>query len=176
MNLHEAIQGTYDGKHPVEVVNYVGNNKDRFAQLVQVFLGDNVRATHYGSHVINALLEKHPELISPHLPHFIKLLSQPVNDTIKRSIVRTFSFIELPEDTFGEVYENCTILLNNPKEAVAIRVFSMTVMFNICKHYPELGHELKEMVILAMDNSDKPAIQSRGKRTLKGLDKLLNEV
>lgn len=172
MNILEELEQSYTNSNPNHIAEFIGNDPDRFAQLVAHFVHGKVRVTHHASHAINRCIHKHPHLIAPHLRNFTDLLATPINDTVKRNIVRTFQFIDLPEELLGDVFDNCAVLLNNPNEAVAIRAFSMTVLFNICRQYPELKEELKAMLLLAIENSDKPGILNRGRKTLKALDQL----
>jgi hypothetical protein len=60
-------------------------------------------------------------------------------------------------------------LLINPNEAIAVRAFSMTVLFNISKKEPDLKNELK-LILAELVNSDSAAIKNRAKHILKEID------
>lgn len=172
MNLKSELERPYTKAYPEQIANYVGSNANRFDQLMTLFLGDHVRITHHGSHAINASIKKHPQLILPYLEQWTSLLSTPINDTVKRNIIRTFQFINIPENIQGQLFENCSKLLINPQTSVGIRAFCITVLYKICEIHHDLKPELEEMIYMAMEHSDKPAIHFRGKKTLKLLDKL----
>jgi hypothetical protein len=55
------------------------------------------------------------------------------------------------------------------KEAIAIKAFSMSVLYNCCKIYPELKVEVIPILedVLVRDKSK--GIQSRGRKVLKQL-------
>ncbi len=56
--------------------------------------------------------------------------------------------------------------LTNPSESIAIRVFSMTVIFNISKPYPDLLNELQLAIHHLVETESSAAILSRSKKTL----------
>jgi hypothetical protein len=56
--------------------------------------------------------------------------------------VRLLQFSEIPKSLQGLAAEVCFRFLNDIKQPVAIRCFSMTVLANLCKVYPELKNEL----------------------------------
>ena len=70
----------------------------------------------------------------------------------------------------GITLEYCFQLLNNPKEAVAIRVFAMTVLYNLTLQEPDLAHELYDSIEMHMEGA-LPGYKSRGGRILELLNK-----
>jgi hypothetical protein len=56
-------------------------------------------------------------------------------------------------------------------DPIAIKVFSMTVLFNISKNVPEFRDELAIIIEDQMPYGS-AGFKSRGKKTLKGLSKL----
>lgn len=61
--------------------------------------------------------------------------------------------------------------LNSGREPVAVKVFSMTVLFNIVQVYPELSEEL-EISIEEQMPFGSGGFKSRGRKVLKDLSKL----
>jgi hypothetical protein len=55
-------------------------------------------------------------------------------------------FITIPKSLQGLAATVCFGLFQNPKEPIAIRVFSMTVLAGIAQDQPELKNELKIMI------------------------------
>jgi hypothetical protein len=84
--------------------------------------------------------------------------------------MRLLQFIELPKKWQGRVLELAFNSLNDRKEPVAVRVFSMAVIHNIIRqnNYPELGHEL-EMILSEGLQTGSPAFRSRAVKILREL-------
>ena len=62
---------------------------------------------------------------------------------MKRNTVRVLQDVKIPENMHGILTDICFQYLQNPSEAIAIKVFSMTIIHNLTKQYPELKEELK---------------------------------
>ena len=94
------------------------------------------------------------------------------HDAVKRNTVRLLQGVDLPEELMGRVVDICFKFLLDVKEPVAVRVFSMQVLYNICLKEPELADELRIVIEEFMPHGT-AGFKSRGKRILKGLQKLL---
>ena len=134
------------------------------------FFSTELRVNQRASWPVGKIGERHPELIRPYLPKMIEHLDQPSHAAVKRNTVRILADIELPEDLLGPTYERCFGYLNDPEEPIAIRVFSMSVCFNITKVYPELGDELYEAIEFYLPHGS-AGFKSRGKKVMKALKK-----
>jgi len=64
----------------------------------------------------------------------------------------------------------CFEWLNDPAEAIALKIYSMTILYKISNTYPDIKPEL----ISSIENEipkNSPAIRGRGRRILKRLYK-----
>ncbi len=64
--------------------------------------------------------------------------------------------------------DSCFTFLSDPKEPIAVKVFSMSVLANITKKQPELRDELRIVIEDQLPYST-PAFKSRGGKILKEL-------
>lgn len=153
------------------MVTYVGNSPKRFAALVEVFFNGPYRVTQRAAWPLSACVENHPDLIKPHLK---KILQQTVKagqpDAVKRNTIRLLQYIPIPKSLQGLAADVCFQLLANPKEPVAIRAFSITVLTGLAKMEPDLKNELIPLVEQQLPYST-PAFISRANRALKELKK-----
>lgn len=173
MDLKTTLLAEHSKAQTMKIVNYIGNNQKRFDQLLDLFLTNEYRISQRAAMAVGHACDAHPYFIEPHLEKVIKnLQDNSVHDAIKRNTVRILQDIDIPEDLLGLAADICFDYLNDPKIAVAIRVFSMTVLFNICKKEPELANELK-LVIEDHYEHGTTGFKSRGKKVLKQLNKLL---
>ena len=85
---------------------------------------------------------KRQALLLPYVSELLSALENPKHDAIVRNTFRTFQFMDFPEDIEGQVFDVSLSFLMDINNAVAIRVFSMTVCANICMKYPELASEI----------------------------------
>jgi len=126
------------------VVEFVGSNPKKMKALMSFFLDDkwHWRYNQMAAWPVGFIGRRQPELIKPYLKDMVKLLSNPAHDAVARNTVSIFQEIEIPEEIEGELYERCFEFLSDPKVAVAIRAFSITVLSKIAYKYEDLRAEL----------------------------------
>jgi hypothetical protein len=144
MNLRDEILAEHSKRQTAKVVDWVGDDPERFAELMKQFLGPVYRITQRAGWPLSNCVERHPNLIKP---YFGKLLAQidrdDVHVAVKRNVVRLLQFVDIPPRYQGRIFEACYSLLDDPNEPVAVRCFSMTVAAKIAKDSPELMDELR---------------------------------
>ena len=88
---------------------------------------------------------------------------------VKRNIMRLLQDIEIPKPLYGTLTDKCFALLD-PKETIAVRVFSMTVLANIAKQEPDLKKELR-IVIEDQLPYGSAGFLSRARKVLKEINR-----
>jgi hypothetical protein len=170
MDLKKEILKEHSKKQMTKVVDYVGDNPNRFKGLIQVFLAGPYRVTQRASWPLSYCVEKHPHLIKPHLKTILDYLPKPdVHDAVKRNIIRLLQYIEIPKKLQGKIADICFGFLQDKKEPVAVRVFSMSVLTAIASENPDLKRELKLIIEDALPHAS-PAFLSRARKVLKELN------
>ena len=106
---------------------------------------------------------------------FAVLKRNSEKDGILRNGIALLALIEIPSTKLTEVYDFCFTILRNKKRAIAVKVFSIEVCYNIAEPFPELLVELalqiEENLMIQGDIS--PGIYSRGNRYLKKINQRL---
>ena len=172
MNLREFILEEHSKSHTTAIVNWVGEDKKRFAELVSVFLAGEYRVTQRASWPLSLCVESHPALVVPHLGKLLRNLEKPgLHPAVVRNTMRLLQEIEVPEKYLGRLVDTCFSLVQKNDSPIAIRVFAMTVLVNIVKREPELKREVKELIESLMDEGS-PGIKSRGRKMLAILEKI----
>ena len=169
MDLRAAIIKEHSKKQAVLIANYIGNNQDRFDMLMHLFLTDEYRVTQRAAYAISHCTDRHLNLVIPHLPAMVEYLKDKnAHIAVRRNIVRILSQIDLPEDLMGTVATLCFDFIIDPKEAVAVKIYSMEVLYNLTLKEPGLKEEL---VLVIEENMayGSAGIRSRGNKILKKL-------
>jgi len=63
------------------------------------------------------------------------------------------------------------LYIQDPKQAIAVRAFAMTVAFNISKSHPELINELLLILQHILVNEQSAGVKSRAKQIIKVITK-----
>ena len=147
-------------------------NKKLFEEILYLTLNENTKYALRASRVLHFCSKHEPELIKPFLDELITGLKTIKNDSIRGNILSIFYEIELPddEDFLGELTQICFEFLNGQSERESLAVYSIDILYKICKFYPELKNELIQNIQVLLPHK-KAAFHCRGNETLKKLKK-----
>jgi len=168
MNLRNTILQEHSKKHTVKIVNYIGNNQQRFDELIKLFLGNEYRVTQRAAWPLSYCVQAHPNLIRKHLKKIILNMKKSVHPAVKRNTVRFLQNMDIPENLQGITTDICFEMLNSKNEPIAVKVFSMTVLSNISKSHPGLSKELKLSIEAQLPYAS-TGFQNRANKILKKL-------
>jgi dihydroorotase len=167
LHLKEEILKEHSKAQTQKIIDWVSTSQQRFDELVQLFLGDEYRVTQRAAWSLSYIAVAHPQLAKKHLPAFIKLLGNPkLHKAVRRNVVRLLQFVDIPMKLHGEVMNYCFDFIADVNEAAAVKAFSLTVLENLSKKYPEIKGEIKTIIEERWDY-ETPAFHSRAKKFLK---------
>lgn len=111
--------------------------------------------------------------VTPFLVKLIDNLKTPnLHNGVIRNTLRLFQKHPVPKKQESFLLDKCFEYIKNPSEAIAVRAFAMTVIFNISKPYPELLDELLLVLNDLSIHENGPGIRSRLKNIIKEINKL----
>lgn len=174
MDIEKELLREHSKAQASRIAQYVSEDQKRFDLLMKLFLKGEYRLTQRAAWVVSNAFELHPPLIKKYIKDLFDYLEKPgIHDAVKRNILRIFQYLEFSEAESGRVYDLAFAFFTNRSEPIAIRVFAMTVLGNICKKYPELKNELIPLIEEELNQEEvQPAYISRARKTLKQLAKL----
>jgi hypothetical protein len=171
LDIKKELLKEHSKAQAVKISNYIGDDPEKFNQLITLFLADEYRVTQRAAWVVSHCADQYPKLIEPHLEQLILNLKNQVHVAVKRNTVRVLQDVEIPEELLGETADICFNLMQSGEETIAVKVFAMTVLGNICVKFPELKNELIPLIEDQMPYGS-AGFKSRGKKILKNLTKL----
>jgi hypothetical protein len=167
---HSSKRSPSDKRNTVRLAQWVGTDKSRFKELMELFLKGEYRVTQRSAWIVRHCAQQHPHLLAPYLEPMLKRMMEPgVHVAVKRNVIGILQDIEIPRRLYGKVASLCFGFLES-NEPIAVRVFSMTVLANIAQHEPDLKKELRLIIEQRMP-WEGPAFRARGKKVLKILGK-----
>lgn len=138
MDLKKLLNKGQTKAQTVQIIDYVDVNKDRFKQLVSIYLEGPYRITQRAAWPLSYCVQRHPELITPQLNEILDFLNKPnTHDAVRRNTFRLLQYIEIPSRFHAKVINLGFTYLADKKQAVAIRVFAMSVLANLTEAVPE---------------------------------------
>lgn len=169
MIIEQEILKEHSKHQSVKIANWIGDDAERFAKLMDLFLNGEYRVVQRSAWIVSCCGEKYPRLLKPWLTKMLKKTKEDgVHDAVKRNVVRTLQFVDIPRSLQGTVANLCFDFLTSVDAPIAVKAFSMTVLANIAQKEPDLKKEIA-LVINEMLPYGSTGIQARGKKILKQL-------
>lgn len=160
------------GKQKVqEVVDLCIAQPSCCALLIKCLYEEDPQLQKASAWVVGHLGEQCPQMLAPYLQKLLERLTTTKSAAVKRNIFRLLQFQEWPPEVHASLFNTAIAALENSKEAVAVRVFAMSVAVNICKAEPRLADELILLIEANMTGASAGFV-SRGKKSLKVLNRL----
>lgn len=152
------------------VSNAVGNDADKFAIVLEIACRDIKQISARAGSVIARCLEKDKTLIKPHVDFIIKHLNNCKIDGTKRCLLKALTFCKNLEqnENAGILVDICFNYIINPKESIAVKAYSMHILFDIAQAIPDLKRELKDTISTILPEAS-TGIKTLGKKLLKKL-------
>ncbi len=163
----ETILAEHSKANCNRIIKWVGDNPLRFDELFNLFLNDEYRVVQRAAWPLSYIVIAHPRLIQKHFSKMLKNLHKHgIHDSVKRNTLRLLQEIYIPQRFHGEVMNTCFDYIISPTEKPAIKAFSLTVLDNLSKQYPDIKQELKTVIEDRWD-FETAAFHSRARKILK---------
>lgn len=169
--LRNEIIREHSKKQTVKLAKWVSEDQNRFSKLMDIFLNEEFRIVQRASWIVKYVAADHSDWIQPWIRKMLGYCRKPVHDAVKRNVMRILQDAEIPKHLYGLTADVCFNFLSSQKEPVAIKAFSMTVLYNIVQHEPDLRNELI-LLIEGQLEWEKSAFRSRGRKILKQLGRI----
>lgn len=173
MNLREQILADHTRPNALRIADWIGSDKIRFDALMQLFLYDEHRVVQRCAWVLSMCADRHPELVHPYMDKMLAHCTKDgVHIAVKRNVTRLLQYMPIAEAHEEAVLNLCFESLADPKEAIAVRCFSMGILADLSVRYPEIKNELRHMIEDALEHQEvSAAYKSKAKRVLQQLNK-----
>ena len=169
MELEKLLASEHSKKQCDRIVKYIGSDKEKFAELMRLFFNGEYRITQRAAWPMSYVVRDHPALITPYFKKLLDHLDKPgIHVAIVRNTVRLLQDVEIPARFQGRVMSRCFDYVAAPETPIAVKAFSLTVLENLSKKYPEILPELKDIIESQWDQAT-PAFRSRAKKALKAM-------
>ncbi|MBL7741810.1 MAG: hypothetical protein JNK14_21500 [Chitinophagaceae bacterium] len=169
MKLRDEILKEHSSAQKDKIVKWIGADQKRFDELFYLFINDEYRVIQRAAWPLSYCVQQHPELIRKHFTKLVKNLHQPhLHDAVKRNTIRILQDTDIPKKLHGEVMNICFDYITDPKEKAAVKAFSLTVLQNLSRQYPDIRNEIRTIIEERWDQ-ESAAFRSRAKKILKEL-------
>ena len=149
-------------------------NDELFSRLLEYSYSADKKLAFRASWTLSKVCDKHPSVILPHLGKITESLKKLDNESVIRSFLRILSLNEmktLSPEHHGILADYCFTSLNSPASAIALKAYSMEILYKLSVIYPELGNELATSIRILMEDGS-AGIVARGNMILKKISEI----
>lgn len=142
-----------------------------FIKLYEYSHSPDKRLAFRASWTLSKVCDKFPELIYPYLSKIVESLNKIDNESTLRSFLRIISLSDLGKINsrqHGMLADYCFSSLKSGFSAIAVKAYSMDILYRLSLIYPELANELSASIRILMEDGS-AGITARGSVILKKL-------
>lgn len=168
MNLTEQLMLEMSRRNASYIAQQIGNDPKLFKEIIEIMFTAKAPLPLRASWVVTFFIDEHPELLKPYLNKIVGHLEKFDHSGIRRNLLNYFCDCDIPQSLEGKLYDICFRLLLSRDEPVAVKAYSMQVLFNIAQKEPDLKGELR-LVLEDFIDHDSAAVKSRSRKLLAKL-------
>ena len=102
MNIREEILREHSKAQSLRIAHYIGEDKQRFEELMYLFLNDEYRVCQRAAWVVSTVTDKYPDLIQSYILPMLENLKNNNHPSVTRNTVRVLTYMhEIPESSIG---------------------------------------------------------------------------
>lgn len=172
IGLKQMISATRGIKDIEWIARSAIGNPDILQKLVDYSFMTDKNLAFKASWTLTKVSDQAPGLIYPYLKRIVTALEKSEHDSVKRSFLRIISLTDIgiiESDQHGFLADHCFRALNSEFTPVAIKAYSMEILYRLAVKYPELTNELAASVNMMRD--EEAGVKARGRIILKKLSR-----
>ncbi|MCF8364252.1 MAG: hypothetical protein K9H16_00630 [Bacteroidales bacterium] len=170
ITLNDLLLGEISKNNTLKLAQMAIENHGILDELWSYAISEDEPVNWRSAWVLKGIWELNPDLISPLVGNMILALPGITKDGVKREFLRIIQEYPIPEDEIklGILLDCCFSWLANTAESVAVKIHSMTILFEISKKIPEIKNEFIHTIEVSMQEGS-AGIVNRGSKTIRAL-------
>ncbi len=161
----EELYDLLDSWENIELLSHeLSHNREKFGVLMSLALNHPKQRSWRAAYLADKIHDDSPELLRPYLPAIIEKLKTEDNPGKRRHWLKLVSMNSIDAQYFGFLFDYCIEIFTSGKEAVAVRVHAMQILFNISEKEPGLKSEVLQIIEHELEQNPSAGIRSRGKK------------
>ena len=173
-DLQSMVNNMISMKEAEWVATSAIENPAIFMKLFEYSHSSDKKLAFRASWTLTKVCDKFPELIYPYLSQMVETLNKIDNESALRSFLRIISLSDIKKidsRQHGVLADFCFNALKSGLTAIAVKAYSMEILYRLSVIYPELANEFSASIRILMEDGT-AAITSRGRMILKKLGEI----
>ncbi len=172
--IEEMLTGK-SGFWSIDLLSSMAVEDNRIMNLLLKFsLEGDSTLSFRASYGLIKIEEDNPGILKPFYGSLISSLPELKHVGVSRSFLKILTLIQLndlEQEYHGVLADSCFRWLNDSKSAIAIKAYSMELLYNLTLIYPELAIELSASLARNMEEGS-AGVKARGRLILNKLAKI----
>lgn len=169
MDIREVLSGgdLRSIGHVDAVVEFVGNDPDRFNELMTGLTDDRPVVRMRSADAMEKVTRHHPELLQAHQSSLFQQLQIATQQEVRWHLAQVMSRMTWTEEEASGIVHVLTDWIDTETSAIVI-VNALQAMFDLSAVHPRFHDELK-VLLESQCETGSPAVKSRSKKLLQKL-------
>lgn len=160
MDLKTKLKTRISKDEIIELIYSLNNNRISIEEIIDLL--KNKETQFQASWLMTHLVENKPSILKEtHIKQLAKILETTSHEGLERNIWRSLNFVEIPSETHESLINTAFEKLENHKTAIAIQVFSMSVLEKLLIKEVELQLALKAILEMKLEQQPSAGLKSR---------------
>ena len=134
-------------------------------KLLEYSYSEDRKLSFRASWTLSKVFDKNPEMIQPYLQDMVEKLNSLDNESTQRSFLRIISLADISKMSLkhhGFLADHCFKAMNSGFSAIAIKAYSIEIIYRLALIYPELANELSASISM-LQGEGSAGIIARGR-------------
>ena len=149
-----------------EIAYFAIENPEKIDYLIELTLSDKYPTNARAAWVLTTIMEIRKHVCEQYVDVLCNNLKKIENISVARNYLKIISNYRIKEEFHAYIVEYCFRVINDSGIPVANKIYSIDIIQNLCKIYPELAQELH---VSLQENINKSTVgfKSKAKKILK---------
>jgi len=166
-----TLENTHGRKEAEWLAELAAEKEDVLARLINFSFSTDNKLSSKASWSLSKIHDKHPEISARFIPMIIGSLDKLASESVRRSFLKIISLGDisiLTRKQHGLLADYCFRMLRSGFSSIAVKAYSMEIIYRLALVYPELTGELAATINLLHDEKS-AGILAKGRIILKRL-------
>ena len=172
--LQEMVNQIMGMKEAEWIATSAIENPVIFRRLIEFSFSPDRKLAFRASWILTKVCDRFPDLINPFISQIIEALDKLENESAERSFLRIISMSDLSRFSSkhqGILADHCFTALKSGFSAIAVKAYSMEILYRLSVIYPDLASELAASIKILLEDSS-AGISARGRTIMKKLGEI----
>ncbi len=170
-DLRSMVGNLMGMKESEWIAESASENMEILKRLIGYSFYEDKKLAFRASWTLSKVYDKHPEILDPYLDNLVESLDKIDNESVQRSFLRIISMSDMNNISsvkHGILADHAFRMLKSGFSAIAVKAYSMEIIYRLTNIYPGLANELAAAINL-LEGEKSAGIIARGRIILKKL-------